>query len=445
MSRWSIELQGYDMDIRHRRGKENIIPDALSRAVESIEIKDSWYSSLFETVKQNPENHLDFKIEDDKLYKYVPTQTEALDYVFDWKLCVPEELRENILREEHEKALHIGSEKLLHKLKKSYFWPSMAAAVRKFIERCGVCKESKPSTISQYPEMGKQRICTKPFQILAIDFIQSLPRSKTGNAHLLVLMDLFSKWTLLFPVKKISTALVIKTLEEHWFRRFSVPEILISDNASSFLSKDFKSFLDHYGVVHWANARHHSQANPVERLNRTINACIRTYVKSDQRVWDTKVSEIEHTLNNTVHSSTGFSPYRILFGHEIIAKGSEHRIDVDIRTLSENERQALRLNVDKAVHDTVLKNLKKAHDRSTHNYNLRFRKPAPVYTVGQMVYRRSFTQSSAGDNFNAKLGPAYIPCKIVSRRGTNSYELADESGRNLGIFSAADLKPGIPE
>lgn len=445
LSRWSIELQGYDMVIRHRRGRDNIIPDALSRAVEALEVEDTWYSPLYKQVQENPDDHLDFKIENGILYKYVPSKTETLDYVFEWKHCVPEESRERILRAEHENAFHIGYEKLLDKVKRRYFWPRMATTIRKFVERCETCKECKPTNVSQHPEMGRQRISTKPFQILAIDFIQSLPRSKSGNTHLLVLMDLFSKWTMLFPVKKISTNLIIKILEEHWFRRYSVPEILISDNASSFLSKDFKKFLDHYKVVHWTNARHHSQANPVERLNRTINSCIRTYVKTDQKTWDTRISEVEHTLNNTIHSSTGFSPYRILFGHEIIATGDEHRLDAVTRDLTESERQEQRLNVDKHVFDTVIQNLKKAHDKSTHNYNLRFHRPAPVYAVGQKVYRKSFTQSSAGDNFNAKLGPAYVPCRIVSRRGTNTYELEDESGKNLGIFSAADLKPGIPE
>jgi hypothetical protein len=62
-----------------------------------------------------------------------------------------------------------------------------------------------------------------------------------------------------------------------------------------------------------------------------------------------------------------------------------------------------------------------------------------------MVYKRNFVQSSAAAKYNAKLGPAYTPCTIVSRRGTSSYELVDEKGKKLGIFSTADLKPGIQE
>lgn len=321
----------------------------------------------------------------------------------------------------------------------------MAASIKKYVQSCHQCKEVKPTNVSQHPEMGKQRLTTKPFQILSMDFIQSLPRSKSGNTHLLVLMDLFSKWTMLFPVKKIASDIVIRLVEQHWFRRYSVPEILITDNASCFLSKEFKAFLDRYHVQHWANARYHSQANPVERLNRSITSCIRTYVKTNQRLWDTRISEIEYTINNTRHSSTGFTPYRVLYGHEIVADGDEHRLDVDTKEITEGDRIEQKLNIDKVIFDTVQKNLTRAHEKSAHNYNLRFKKPAPVYLVGQKVFRRNFSQSSAADAYNAKLGPTYIPCTIVARRGTSSYELIDSSGKNIGIFSAADLRPGGPE
>lgn len=44
LSRWSMILQQYAMTVRHRKGSENIVPDALSRAVELVEVetRDDW-------------------------------------------------------------------------------------------------------------------------------------------------------------------------------------------------------------------------------------------------------------------------------------------------------------------------------------------------------------------------------------------------------------------
>lgn len=68
-----------------------------------------------------------------------------------------------------------------------------------------------------------------------------------------------------------------------------------------------------------------------------------------------------------------------------------------------------------------------------------------VNHVGQKVYKRNFRQSSAAERYNAKYGPLYMPCVIVARRGSSSYEVADSSGKILGVFSAADLRPGDDE
>ncbi|XP_055605127.1 uncharacterized protein LOC129753338 [Uranotaenia lowii] len=103
LSRWSMLLQQFDMSIKHRKGSENVVPDALSRAVEAINAhNDDWYSKLFIKVKNSPDDYLDFKIENGKLFKYVAAKMETMDYRYEWKLCVPSELKKEILEREHD-------------------------------------------------------------------------------------------------------------------------------------------------------------------------------------------------------------------------------------------------------------------------------------------------------------------------------------------------------
>lgn len=166
---------------------------------------------------------------------------------------------------------------------------------------------------------------------------------------------------------------------------------------------------------------------------------IRTYVRQDQKLWDTRISEIEYVLNNTVHSSTKFTPHRIIFGHEIVSEGDEHRLEQD-EEFTEEERMNKLRGVTKKVWETVRENLKKAHESTKKQYDLRHKRYSPTFDIGQRVFKRSFKQSSAGDNFNAKLGPPYTPCIITAKKGTSSYAVADMNGKPLGVFSAADLK-----
>ncbi|KXJ62483.1 hypothetical protein RP20_CCG007142 [Aedes albopictus] len=348
----------------------------------------------------------------------------------------------SVLKEEHDESLHPGYEKTIQKLKTRYYWPRMTVDTKRYVQACDVCKQCKPSSVSSNPPMGKQRLTDRPFQILALDFIQNLPRSRNGYIHLLVLMDIFSKWTMLVPIRKIEAKAVCRVVEDQWLRRYGTPEVIISDNATTFTGKEFQALLQKRGIRHWPNSRHHSQANPVERTNRTINSCLRTYMQPDQRAWDTRIPEVEEMINTTVHSSTGFSPYRILYGHEKVIKGEEHRMERDEGELPMEVREKHREEIGGNIREIVKRNLDKSDEKHRKVYNLRFKKFAPTFEVGQKVYKRNFRQSSAADHYNAKYGPLFIPCTIVAKRGSSSYELSDEQGKSLGVFSASDLRAG---
>lgn len=216
LCRWSIELQRHDMTIKHRRGVDNVVPDTLSRSVEVLALNPKatdWYAKMLKNVHEDPEKYKDFRLENGALMKLVSSQGDLLDFHFEWKICVPKDMRENVLVEEHDDALHLGTDKTIARIKKKYYWPNIATDVRLHIRKCSTCLESKPSNRAQKPATGSPRLATKPFQIVALDFIQSLPRSKNGKSHLLVVMDIFSKFSLLFPVRKISAPKSVKSLK----------------------------------------------------------------------------------------------------------------------------------------------------------------------------------------------------------------------------------------
>jgi len=66
LGRWAMKLLAYDVEIQHRPGRDNKVPDALSRAYESViaaledfVTQDGWYLRKFKDVSSHPDRFPD--------------------------------------------------------------------------------------------------------------------------------------------------------------------------------------------------------------------------------------------------------------------------------------------------------------------------------------------------------------------------------------------------
>jgi hypothetical protein len=117
----------------------------------------------------------------------------------------------------------------------------MYEEIRDWVLRCQTCARIKPAQSSRVGLLASE-VAQRPFQKLFIDYVGKLPRTKQGNCTLLVCADAFSKFVWLVPVRKATTEATIKALRTNIFSSFSVPEIIVSDNAQCFLSEEFRQF-----------------------------------------------------------------------------------------------------------------------------------------------------------------------------------------------------------
>lgn len=154
--------------------------------------------------------------------------------------------------------------------------------------------------------MVEQRESSRPWQMIYLDFIGPFPRSKRGNCHILVVVDSFSKFVHIHPVRNATTSSVISYLENRIFLTFGVPEILVCDNGAQFVSSQLKNFLQTYSVKPWLTARYHPQANAAEAANKTIGVSIRAYIRDekDHQNWDLNLAKISCAMNTSTHTVT---------------------------------------------------------------------------------------------------------------------------------------------
>lgn len=174
--------------------------------------------------------------------------------------------------------------------------------------------------------MGKLVVTNRPFQRLYVDLLGPYPRSKQGHIGILIVLDHMTKFHWLFPLRKFSSCAIQDNLLKHIFHVFGVPEIILSDNGSQFRANEFNAFLTALGISHIYTAVYSPQSNSSERVNRSILAAIRSYLKQDQRLWDQNLSAISCSLRNSLHQSIRCSPYKAVFGFEMITHGSSYAL-----------------------------------------------------------------------------------------------------------------------
>lgn len=169
-----------------------------------------------------------------------------------------------------------------------------------------------------------------PFHTIHADHLGPFVRSRKSNMYLLIIIDAFTKFINITPVRDIKTVITaIRVFKEH-FSYFGAPSRLITDRGRCFTSWKFKIFTKNNGIKHTLNAVATPRANgQVERFNRTISDALSTkcHDKSDNS-WDEYVSEVQLGLNTAVNKTTSKSPSELLFGYKITSTSENILSDV---------------------------------------------------------------------------------------------------------------------
>lgn len=88
-------------------------------------------------------------------------------------------------------------------------------------EQCVIAKAVRPSVRTFMGHLT----ASKPLEVLAIDFT-TLERASDGREHILVVTDIFSKFTQAYPTSDQKAHTVVKILTEKWFYTFpTIPKV----------------------------------------------------------------------------------------------------------------------------------------------------------------------------------------------------------------------------
>ncbi|GJY00676.1 putative nucleotidyltransferase, ribonuclease H [Tanacetum coccineum] len=223
--RWVLLLQGFNIEIKDKKGAENLAADHLSR----LENPDLGTFTEEEIADKFPDEHL--MILKTKLNEDEPWYVDY-DEPYAFKLCPNNIMRRCIAGGEIREIL-------------SHY-------TKDYVMRCDACQRS--GNISSRSEMPQNNIqVCDVFDIWGLDFMGPFPNSK-GNKYILVAVNCVSKWVEAQALPTNDARIVIKFLRR-LFARFGVPKALIIDRGTHFCNSQLEKALQKsvgYNPKNWS-------------------------------------------------------------------------------------------------------------------------------------------------------------------------------------------------
>uniref|UniRef100_A0A667YA11 Integrase catalytic domain-containing protein n=1 Tax=Myripristis murdjan TaxID=586833 RepID=A0A667YA11_9TELE len=191
----------------------------------------------------------------------------------------------------------------------------MTSDIKQWVQSCERCQVAKDTRLASGSFMG-HLLASRPNEIVAVDFTLLEP-SQSGFENVLVMTDVFSKYTVAVPTRDQRASTVAQVLLNEWFFRFGVPGRIHSDQGRCFESTLIQQLCHLYGVSKSRTTPYHPAGNgQCERFNRTLHNLLRTLPVSRKRDWVSCLPHVLFCYNTTPHQGTGESPFLLMFGRE---------------------------------------------------------------------------------------------------------------------------------
>ncbi|GFW09232.1 transposon Tf2-8 polyprotein [Trichonephila clavipes] len=315
VARWTLLLEEYDYEIVHRSGQRMQHVDALSRYPVTIITSDTLTARL-QRAQQEDENiqnlksligtnnATDFFIKNEILYKYVDGRE---------LLAAPRDMQTELIKLAHEKG-HFSSAKTEEIVKREFFIPNLSKQVQNVIINCVSCILANKKCGKKEGFLNPIPKEDVPLSIYHVDFIGPLPSTNKRYQHILTIIDAFTKFTWLYPVKSTTLKDALDKLKLKQ-KTFGNPKRIITDKGSPYNSKGFDDYCTEEKIQNLQITTGVPRGNgQVERIHRTLIPVLTKLSIDDPTKWYKFVDRLQRILNSTSSRSTKWSPFELLTG-----------------------------------------------------------------------------------------------------------------------------------
>ncbi|GJU45318.1 reverse transcriptase domain-containing protein [Tanacetum coccineum] len=290
----------FDIEIKDRKGTENVAADHLSRlendeTSDDSEVDDNFPGETLMEININEPWFADFA-------NYLVGNIIPKGMTYQQKNKLFSDLKHYFWEEPY----------LFKVCSDGFYWPTIIKEAHTLVRLCEACQRT--GNISKRDEMPLNNIqVCEIFDIWGIDFMGPFPKSYKFE-YILVAVDYVSKWAEAQALPTNDARVVVAFLKK-LFCHFGMPKALISDRGTHFCNKIMEKTMKRYGVNHRFSTSYHPQTSgQVENTNRALKRILEKTVKDNPAIWSRKLDDALWAFRTAYKTPTGTTPYKLIYG-----------------------------------------------------------------------------------------------------------------------------------
>lgn len=316
--RGRLKLNNYNYEIRYTPGKTNFVADELSRNgyCNFIDSNPFLEEKIFPAVNV-------VGTDDGGVVSDSEDEFEAIDFspIKNRQSITDEAEIRDLIKEQHNGP--IGGHRGINATEKAInlFCDIKGIRIRviDFIKSCEICQRTKINRQHRSLPIMLDATFPEPNYRIAFDVIGPFKYPDGRKLYGLTIQDEFTKFILFCGIKDCTADVIAKALVEKWILYYGIPKILLSDNGSNLCGEIMTGISSYFNIKRIMTSVAHPQSNAsVERAHARLAEFIRATETEieESKSWESKLQLASYCYNSTIHTSTGYTPYCLMFGRQ---------------------------------------------------------------------------------------------------------------------------------